>query len=314
MRFIEFGILFALLITVDTEARERNNGILSLRVQAVPFIQTKESSVMGIQRFTTQSRSSPTDSFTRKTYLVLAVVFISFVTMGIGYGYHGPIITLPDSQIKTAIVDRLRMDTRVDPSRMQVEVKQGHAVLSGLVESLEEKFLTEHIIATSIIGVNRITNNISVRPALTKDDMLEQKVLTQLKNIPVLSDLKLRVTVDDGIVKLEGTVPKPHFRKMAHQAVGAIPGIRKVDDFIKLAGPQRSDGDIQKDVGTYLQYSPFVHVEDIDYQVGKGVIIVKGVVEGMGILSLLARDLDKIDGVVQVDLTGIQVKVRPVKG
>lgn len=269
---------------------------------------------MDIQHSQPKLGNSPAVYLRVNSRIVLAVVLISFMTMGVGYGSHGPNTALPDSQIKTAIVERLTMDTRVNPSQIQIEVKQGHAVLSGLVESLEEKFLMEHIIATSVLGLMGITNDISVRPALTKDDELAQQIWTQLKSLPALDNHKLNVIVDDGIVRLEGTVPKPRFRKMARRIVEAVPGVKRVDNFIKLNGPQRPDADIQKDVGTYLRYSPFVNLEDMDYQVEKGVITVKGLVEGVGILNLLAKDLDKIDGVVQVELSQLQVKTLKMKG
>jgi len=256
----------------------------------------------------------PAVARTMKTGTVLSVVFISFLATGVIYGYPGPTTALPDSQLTTAIMERLKMDARVDPSRMQIEVKQGRAILSGLVETLEEKFLAEQITATSIIGLKGITNNITVRPTLTKDDALEQRITTQLRTIPALSDHTFKVSVNHGMVKLEGSVQKPRDRKLAEKAVEAVPGVSGIVNLIEPTGPQRQDADIHKDVKTYLTYSPLINLADFDYRVEKGVIKLKGMVDQLAYRDMLGRDLDKIDGVVEVDLAGVHIKSQPMKG
>lgn len=269
---------------------------------------------MDAQHSTAKSRSSPTGNHRGKVQVFLPVALITCMATSMGYGFQSPAMPMPDNQIKAVIKERLEMDTRVDPIRMQIEVKQGQAILSGLVETLEEKFLAEQIVATSIMGLKGVTNNITVRPTVTNDDALEQKIATQLRNVPALSGDKFKVSVNKGMVKLEGTVQKPRYRKLAQKAVETVSGVRGVVNLIKLVGPQRQDVDIHKDVRTYLTYSPFIEVENFDYQVTKGVITLTGVVEELAHRDVLARDLDKIDGVVQVDLAGVHVKTKGLKG
>ncbi|HSF08690.1 MAG TPA: BON domain-containing protein [Nitrospirales bacterium] len=82
---------------------------------------------------------------------------------------------IPDEQLSSAIKERFRLDGRINADQIVIEVKSGHVMLSGVVDTVTEKSLAEGLVAGSIIRVKSVVNNISVRPAVSQDDAIKQQ-------------------------------------------------------------------------------------------------------------------------------------------
>jgi hypothetical protein len=66
-----------------------------------------------------------------------------------------------DERIREDVCDRLMVDPRIDASEIEVTVKDGEVILSGMVHSREEKRLSEHVVET-ISGVHDVQNTLRV--------------------------------------------------------------------------------------------------------------------------------------------------------
>ena len=199
---------------------------------------------------------------------IWARVLVAFMLVGAWggmVGFHGDITQLTDQQIESAIKQRLAMDGRIDATNIHVKVEQGKVTLSGAVVTVDDKGLAEAIVTGTLVGVKSLTNNIAVVPVLVKDEAIRKAVEAALRSVPALlpdKANKIKVSVNDGIVALKGAVEKPLFRRAAEKAAASVKGVKSVTNLVEVVGKPRPDNEIEKDVVTYLQWSPLVELEN----------------------------------------------------
>ncbi len=241
----------------------------------------------------------------RKLIGVCLITLCYLAVTGFGIYYD----KVPDEQLASAITQRLKMDSRVNAKQITITVKDGHVVLSGVVDTVTEKSLAEGLVANSIIGVKAVVNDVIVRPAVNKDDAIKQEVEEYLKNIPALQGKSLSVSVHNGIVKLEGLVATALQRRAAEKAVELSKGVKSIVNLVTVK-PSRPDREIEKEIALYLLWSPIVNIDHVDFSAKDGVIKLEGVVEHNAHILTLEQDIEKIQGVVAVDVSGMTVEPR----
>ncbi len=240
-----------------------------------------------------------------KLMLSALLVLCFFVLTGFGTYYD----QVPDEQLTSVIKQRLKMDGRINADRITVKVSKGHVVLGGVVDTVTEKGLAEGVVAGTIVGVKSVVNNITVRPAINSDDNIKKQVEDYLVNTPVLHGKSFTVGVADGIVKIEGVVATPFQRHAAEKAAKLVKGVKGVVNLVKVKS-SRPDRDIEKEVAFYLLWSPIVNIDLVDFTVKDGIVKIQGTVEHNAHILTLIQDLEKIEGVVDVDVSGMKVKAR----
>ena len=148
-----------------------------------------------------------------------------------------------DETIKAKIEKRLRMDDRLDWEVLEVAVVNGHATLYGEVKTPEEKGLAA-LIASTVAGVNGLTNSILIEPAVSRDRQLAKAIWKALRTVPALDgNDTLRVRVKNAVAKLEGTVAHTLQKRAADKAAASVPGVTTVINLIEVS-PQSPAGDI----------------------------------------------------------------------
>ena len=68
---------------------------------------------------------------------------------------------MTDQRIQADIIERLTHDSKIDPLKIQVEVKESKVVLKGHVDTEEEKSRVENI-AVSVQGVTTVENHLHI--------------------------------------------------------------------------------------------------------------------------------------------------------
>lgn len=237
---------------------------------------------------------------------VLGILVISSLFL---FGFGAYYDRVDDDQLVSAIKTRLKMDPRIHADRIVVRAKNGHVILSGVVDTVTEKVWAEGLVANSIVGVKSVTNNIEVRPAVIQDDAIKKQVEEMLENTPALYGKHITVSVKDGVVKLEGKVGSILQRRAAEEVARLAKGVKAVTNLL-IVKPTRPDRDIEKDVAFYLLWSPIVDIDQVDFTVEDGVVMLKGEVEHHAHVQTIEQDLEKIEGVVAVDVSGLEVKPR----
>lgn len=234
--------------------------------------------------------------------LTLTSFFLLVLT---GFGSQQP--PIPDPQLVSAIKQRFQMDGRIDANKITVQAENGRITLGGVVETIVEKVLAEGLVSNTIIGVRSVVNNISVRPAVIEDDALQKEVRNNLLTTSALKGTSIEVHVRDGIAKLEGLTHTPAQRRIARKAAEIVDGIVGVIDLLKVAQSSRPDREIEQEVALYLLWSPIVDIDQVELDVKDGVVTLTGPVKHMAHILTLEQDLEKVMGVVEVDVSGLQV-------
>lgn len=189
---------------------------------------------------------------------------------------------------------------------VQVHVEDGTVTLGGTVDTLEEKFLADNLVA-STQGVKALRNGILVKPTPTRDDVIERTVEETFQTVPALKNKRLHVSVTQGVVTLKGSVEKPLHSVAAEKSAQTVPGVVDVVNLIKVVGTPRPDREIERDVVFYLQSSSLVNLDDVEYRVSDGTVTLKGKIDNLSHKYAIANDLEKIHGVRGVDVRGLSV-------
>jgi len=237
-----------------------------------------------------------------KTLGLLVVVCIAFMM-----GFKGPQTTIPDSQIESAIKERLAMDGRINSKGIEVKVNHGTVTLSGVIETIHEKALAENLVA-STYGAKAVVNNLVVRPPVSKDDEIRKAIEEAVKSTPVLQKQDIQVNVSEGVVTLKGTVDTLAQSLAAENAAKTARGAVNVVNMLKVVETPRPDREIEKDVVLYLKSSSLVNLDDIEVSVKDGVVSLKGTLDNLSHRYVIMRELEKIRGVRRVDVSGVSVK------
>ena len=243
---------------------------------------------------------------------VLALLLIG-LSAGL-VGFLGDVRQVTELQIESAIRARLAADSRIDARNIQVKAEQGVVTLSGTVPDLESKVLAEGLVSGTMVGVRQLHNEITVVRPVVKEEEIRKAVEAALRSVPALRDNTLNtitVLVHEGDVVLKGTVEKPLHSRLARKTAQTVPGVVSIANLLKIVGMPRPDRDLERDVLAYLKWAPFIDLDQVEYVVENGVVKLKGKIEHYAGMITLVNDLEKIHGVVDVDVSQMTVTKAP---
>lgn len=248
------------------------------------------------------------DAMNRRFNGVVALCLV--VLSGCLVGFVGDVTKVTDPQIESAIKERLVADSRIDATNIQVNVDQGVVTLSGTVPDLDSKGLAEALVSGTIVGVRQLHNELTVVRPVVKDEAIRKSVEAVLRTVPALRESKtnkISVLVHEGDVVLKGTVEKPLHSRLARKTAQSVPGVVSIANLLKVVGAPRPDRELEKDVFAYLKWAPFIDLDQVEYTIDNGVVKLKGKVEHHASVVTLVNDLEKIRGVVDVDVSQMTV-------
>lgn len=117
---------------------------------------------------------------------------------------------------------------------------------------------------------------------MKKDSELQHDVLAELEWEPTVDAAEIGISVQDGIVTLNGTVKRFPEKWGAEEAALRIAGVRAVANEIEVKltpGSERSDADIARSALNALEWNMYVPQGRIKVQVGQGWVTLEGTVE-----------------------------------
>ena len=135
---------------------------------------------------------------------------------------------LTDRELQQDVLRELEWEPSVDASHVGVAVKNGVVTLTGHVESYAEKFAAENA-AKRVHGVRAVANEMKVKlPGSSErtDEDIALAAVKRLKNNTLVPDDRIKVTVSNGWVTLEGDV-EWQFERDAAEELGALPDGRE---------------------------------------------------------------------------------------
>ncbi len=227
---------------------------------------------------------------------------------------------ITDTELKERIQKALLQDPATNSYQIQTSVSKGMVTLQGNVHSYQEKELAEKVVK-SVSGVKKVENLISVDYQAERNDFeIEQDILARLKYDMWVDEALIDVAVEDGNVKLEGTVGSEREKRRALSDAWVM-GTHSVnaedlkvqwwaDDEIKkeVTPLPPSDKEIKKAVEDALYYDPRLASFNIDVQINKGRVVLSGIVDNLKAKMAAENNAENTIGVWEVKN---HIRVRP---
>ena len=144
--------------------------------------------------------------------------------------YHYQLKT-DDDEIARRAADVLAWNL-VPADSIQVTVEKGWVVLSGKVDWQYQKIAAEAAVS-KLAGVSGVTNLIELNPQTQPKDV-QYKIAAALHRNAQIVAKNIKVSVEDGKVRLDGKVRSWHERDIAETAAWSAPGITQVEDNLSV--------------------------------------------------------------------------------
>ena len=185
--------------------------------------------------------------------------------------------------IKKDVIDQIYWDARVDASNVVVEVEDGTVTLSGSVPNYDAREAAEND-AWSIEGVKWVDNQIKVKFPRTRkipsDSEIKTSAETSLSLNGNIDSTTIDVSVNNGIVTLEGTVDA-YWKKFATESgISGVNGVTSIENKLSIV-PTKSieDESIAEEIMSSLSRKYNVNEEEIDVKVVNGEATLSGTVD-----------------------------------
>lgn len=144
-----------------------------------------------------------------------------------------------DARIQQDVLSELRWDRRIDETDVGVAVHRGIVTLTGTVESFAKNVAAQEG-AHRVVGVLDVANDLEVRPAgmgAPSDTEIVAAVRNALLWDTRVPHPKIRSTVANGVITLEGVVDYTSQREDAARAIRNLIGVCGVNNAIVVFQP-----------------------------------------------------------------------------
>ncbi len=181
--------------------------------------------------------------------------------------------------IQQDVLRELSWDSRVDATEVGVEVDRGVVTLTGTVESYAKKRAAQEA-AHRVAGVLDVADDIRIKLAgsLTRTDTeIAQAVRRALEWDAFVPDQKIRSTVAEGWVSLEGEVEFLRQREDAERVVKNLAGVRGVNNWIVVSPRVKADPkDLRRSIEEALERRAEREAQRIRVDVDNGTVTLTG--------------------------------------
>lgn len=187
---------------------------------------------------------------------------------------------MTDAEIRDAVLRELAWDSRVDEASVGVTVQDRVVTLSGHVRSDAEKTAAQEA-AHHVRGVLDVANDIVVKVPFGfghTDGDLARAVRHALEWDVDVPDTRIRSTVADGWVTLEGDVDSVRQREDAEHAVRRLSGVRGIANEIVVVAPAIAPERVREAIEAALARQAAREARHLDVSVSDGVVTLSGLV------------------------------------
>lgn len=215
-----------------------------------------------------------------------------------------------DSEIQQAVLRELKWDTRVEETEVGVEVSSGVVTLTGTVSSWAKRTAAEEA-AHRVIGVLDVANDIQVKipgSAGRTDTDIARSVRHALEWDVFVPEQRIRSTVSDGWVTLEGDVDFWSQREDAERAICNLSGVRGVSNKIEIKPALVDPDEVRTSIEDALERQAEREASRIDLKVQDGQVIVSGIVRSWAEKNAVIGAAKGTPGVRSID---DRLQIRP---
>ncbi len=184
-----------------------------------------------------------------------------------------------DNQIQKDVLDELKWEPLLNAAQIGVAVKDGIVTLSGEVDSYSKKLAAEHA-AKRISGVKAIAEDIQVglAPIYRKTDAeIAAAVVNALKWHTAVLQEKIKINVEDGVVRLEGQVDWEFQKNSARTAIEHLVGVKSVINLITLK-PRVTPSEISRQISSAFTRNAILDAASLKILIEGDKVILNGTV------------------------------------
>jgi osmotically-inducible protein OsmY len=163
--------------------------------------------------------------------------------------------TRSDNSLRDDVLLELKWDPKISSaSDIAVAVKDGVVTLSGFVPSFWEKDAAEKAVKR-VYGVRGMANDIEVKLFWQRTDPeIARDAVRELESHVSIPADRIKVTVKDGWVTLEGTVDWEYQKSLAQSAMKKLKGVSGVTNKIQVT-PKASAAEVKSKIEEALRRS-----------------------------------------------------------
>lgn len=184
-----------------------------------------------------------------------------------------------DAQLQKDVMDQLKWEPFLKASEIGVSAHNGVVTLSGQVDSFARKLAAEKA-AQKVQGVKAIAEDIAIQlptAHVKTDTEIAEAVLNALRWHSGVEDEKVKIKVENGIVKLAGEVEWEFQRSNAKTAIVHLTGVKAVINLIKVS-PKASPADVQQKIANAFHRHATIDARNISVTMSGNRAILQGTV------------------------------------
>jgi osmotically-inducible protein OsmY len=182
-----------------------------------------------------------------------------------------------DIEIQKDVIEQLKWEPFLNAAQIGVSVKNGIVTLSGQVDTYSKKMLAEKA-AKKVAGVKAIAEDIQVgiSPSYKRSDAeIAEAVVNALKWHTMIPEDKIKVSVEEGNVKMEGDVEWEYQRSQAKTTVESLMGVRFVTNLIAVK-PKITPYELQQKITASFQRSANIDAGKVSVDVTGSRVTLRG--------------------------------------
>jgi len=188
-----------------------------------------------------------------------------------------------DREIQQDVKEELKWESRINGSKIQVDVKEGLVALSGTIDSLIRKTDAEQT-AIRVSGVKGVFNGLEVKiPASSRkaDSEIQDAILTTIKWNSSINGTKIKMSVQNGKVTLEGEVPWAYQKSRLGNLAADIIGVTEVNNIVRVISSYNTAHDAEEKIKAALKRNRYLNTNRITVTVEGDKAILTGEVRGV---------------------------------
>lgn len=201
------------------------------------------------------------------------------------------------------VTDHLRLDERLDASRISIDYHEGTIKLNGLVPTMEARNVAEADIV-QLEGVEQVENNLQIEPSgkpeIPSDEELKKKIKDTIYFNNQLDYSKIDVVVNKGKVTLIGSVDSYSHKSILDELISRIEGVVSVIDEVSVVPSENlTDRSLAQEILDVLQDNQLIS-DDLKIQVENGRVTISGTVANWNLNNQIYKTVARVDGVAEI--------------
>lgn len=208
-----------------------------------------------------------------------------------------------DSQIQQDVMQELIWDPRVSHEHIGVSVIDGIVTLSGTIPSYIEKSAAERA-AQRVSGVKAVVEKIEVKlpGSLERDDQdIAEAVLNLFRWNVEIPDNLIKVSVENGWVKLTGEVEWNYQRNAAEKSVHSLTGVKGVSNNITLKTREVQADVVKQKIEEALKREAIREAKQINVAIKGGIVTLSGKVNSFSEMNDAQLAVWSAPGVTKIE-------------